>query len=281
MIKYNLLFRYTKRVILVGLLIGYSFIAIGPFLWALMMSFRSTPDILNNPYGITIPPIFSNYIRAFTEFNFGTYFRNSAFVTVMAIIISTLISSLAAYCFARQRYKFAMREVLFLIIFLTIMFPPQITLLSLYIQLWKYKLLNLVGLSLVYSATAMPKSIFILRSFYAQIPQEIEDATRVDGATEWQTFWRIMFPIARPATATIIVLNFIDIWNEFLFAVTFIHNDKSLTLPLGVMKLVGDHFVDFGTMSATLVFSIAPIIIIYSFLSEWFIKGMTAGAIKG
>lgn len=281
MISLQRLFRSPSRIILFLFLIGYTFIAIGPFLWTMIMSFRSTPDILNNPYGIPIPPIFSNYVRVFTEFGFGTYFRNSALVTGAALIIATLVSSLAAYGFSRQRYQFGFREVMFLVIFLTIMFPPQITLLSLYVQLWRYKLLNLMGLSLVYATSALPISIFILRTFYTQIPQEIEDAARVDGASDWQTFWKVMFPIARPATATVIVLNFITFWNEFLFAVTFIHKDKFRTLPLGVMKLVGEHFVDFGAMSAMLVFSIAPIIIIYLFLSEWFIKGMTAGAIKG
>lgn len=281
MLRYHPVFRRTTRLIMLLLLFGYTFIAMGPFLWTLIMSFRTTPDILNNPYGLPLPPVFSNYMRVFTEFGFGTYFRNSTIVTGITILIATIVSSLAAYGFARSRYDFAFREVMFLIIFLTIMFPPQITLLSLYIQLWRYKLLNLIGLSLVYSASALPISIYILRSFYAQIPQELEDAARVDGATDWQTFWRVMFPIARPATATVVVLNFITYWNEFLFAVTFIHKDQYRTLPLGVMKLVGEHFVDFGAMSATLVFSIAPIIILYTFLSEWFIKGMTAGAIKG
>lgn len=245
------------------------------------MSFRSTPDILNNPYGLPLPPIISNYIRVFKEFGFENYFRNSVLLTGVTIIFSTFVSSLAAYGFSRSRYKFGLREIIFQIIFLSIMFPPQITLLSLYIQLWRYNLLNLEGLVLVYTASTLPISIYILRSFYAQIPQEIEDAARVDGANDWQTFWRVMFPIAKPATATVIVLTFITYWNEFLFAVTFIHKDINRTLPLGVIKLVGDHYVDFGAMSATLVFSVAPVIILYLFLSEWFIKGMTAGAVKG
>jgi ABC-type glycerol-3-phosphate transport system permease component len=274
-------FRYLTRIILLVFLLIYTFIAIGPFLWTLIMSFRGTPDILNNPYGLPLPPKISNYTRAFLEFGFGNYFRNSIFLTGVTIIFSTFVSSLAAYGFSRSRYKFGLREIIFQIIFLSIMFPPQITLLSLYIQLWRYNLLNLEGLVLVYTASTLPISIYILRSFYAQIPQEIEDAARVDGANDWQTFWRVMFPIAKPATATVIVLTFITYWNEFLFAVTFIHKDINRTLPLGVIKLVGDHYVDFGAMSATLVFSVAPVIILYLFLSEWFIKGMTAGAVKG
>ncbi len=277
----NKFLRSIPRIILFVFLVVYTFIAIGPFIWTIFMSFRSTPDILNNPYGFPLPPIFTNFTRAFTEFGFGNYFRNSVYVTFSAILLSTLVSSLAAYGFSRSRFRFRLREPIFQIIFLTIMLPPQITLLSLYIQLWQYKLLNLPGLSLVYAVSSLPVSIYILRSFYAQIPQELEDAAYIDGATDWQTFWYVMFPIAKPATATVLVLNIITFWNEFLFASTFIHKDANRTLPLGVMKLVGEHYVDFGAMSATLVFSILPIIILYSLLSEMFIKGMTAGAIKG
>lgn len=281
MISSRRVLRSTMRAILMCCLVGYTFVVVGPFLWALLMSFRSTPDILNNPYGLPIPMRLTNYIRAFTEFGFWTYFRNSAMVTGASIVAATLIASLAAYGFARRRYTFGLRELIFQIIFISIMFPPQVTLLSLYILLWRYKLLNPVGLSLVYTVSALPISIYILRSFYAQIPQELEDAARVDGASDWQIFWRVMFPIAKPATATVIVLNFITYWNEFLFAVTFIHKDKWRTLPLGMMKLVGEHFIDYGAMSAALIFSLAPVIIGYALLSEWFIKGMTAGAIKG
>lgn len=273
--------RLVARALLLWLLAVYTFIVVGPFLWALVMSFRSTPDILNNPYGLPIPPKLSNYTRAFSEFGFGTYFRNSIAVTGVSILHTTLVSSLAAYGFARRRYHFKLRGLIFQVIFMSIMFPPQITLLSLYILLWRYKLLNLAGLSLVYTATTLPISIYILRSFYAQIPQELEDAARVDGASDWQIFWRVMFPIAKPATATVVVLNFVTYWTEFLFAVTFIHSDQWRTLPLGMMKLVGEHFVDFGGMSAALVLSSAPIITCYILLSDWFIRGMTAGAIKG
>lgn len=275
------LLRRISRYLLLLFLFGYTFIELGPFLWAILMSFRNTNDILQNPYGLPIPLEFRNYIKALTEFGFARYFRNSVIVTGAALLISTPIASMAAYSFARKRYKFRLREVVFQIIFITIMFPPQITLLSLFVMLWRYKMLNLIGLSLIYASTALPISIYILRSFYMQIPQELEDAARIDGASDWQTFWRVMFPIARPATATVIVLNFINFWNEFLYAVTMILKDEMRTMPLGVMKIMGDQFTDYGGLAATLVISVVPVIVLYVFLSEWFIEGMTAGALKG
>lgn len=275
------LLRRTTRYILLVFLLAYTFIELGPFLWAILMSFRRTHEILQNPYALPIPPDFHNYVKALTEYGFAKYFLNSVIVTTAALVISTPVASMAAYSFARRRYKFKMREIVFQIIFITIMFPPQITLLSLFVMLWSYKMLNLVGLSLIYVSTALPISIYILRSFYMQIPQELEDAARIDGASDWQTFWRVMFPIARPATATVIVLNFISFWNEFLYAVTIILKDRMRTLPLGVMKIIGDQFTDYGGLAATLVISVFPVIVLYLFLSEWFIEGMTAGAIKG
>lgn len=273
--------RITGKWLLLIFLLVYTAVELGPFIWSFLMSLRTTPEILKSPYGIPTSPDLSNYVRALTEFGFMKYFRNSVYVTIAAMVLVTPISAMAAYAFGRQRYNFRMRELIFQLIFITIMFPPQITLLSLYILLWRYKLLNLVGLSIIYAATALPISIYILRAFFGQIPQELEDAARIDGASDWQTFWRVMFPIARPAIATVIVLNFINFWNEFLYAVTMIRKDDMRTLPLGVMNIMGDQFIDYGGLAATLIISIAPVIVLYAFLSELFIKGMTAGALKG
>jgi multiple sugar transport system permease protein/raffinose/stachyose/melibiose transport system permease protein len=273
--------RLSLRSLLLIFLLAYTFIEIGPLIWAFFMSLRYTNEILNKPYGLPIPPVLYNYIRVITEYGFIKYFRNSVIATGLALLISTPVAALAAYGFARNRYKFSIREVIFQLIFITIMFPPQITLISLYIMLWRYKLLNIFGLSIVYAATALPISIFLLRSFFAQIPQGIEDSARIDGANDWITFWRVMFPIARPALATVVVLNFLSFWNEFLYAVTLITKDEWRTLPLGVMRMMGDTYVDYGALSATLIISMAPIVILYLFLSESFIKGMTAGALKG
>ena len=273
--------RIILRSILLIFLFAYSFITIGPLLWAFFMSFRYTNEILNQPYGLPIPPVFYNYIRVVTEYGFINYFRNSVIATGLALLISTPVAAMAAYGFSRLRYEFTLREALFLLIFVSIMFPPQITLISLYIMLWQYKLLNLFGLSIVYAATALPITIYLLRAFFAQIPSEIEDSARIDGANDWQIFWRIMFPIARPALATVIILNALSFWNEYLYAVTLIVKDQWRTLPLGVMRMMGDSYVDYGALSATLIISMAPIVILYLFLSDWFIRGMTAGAIKG
>jgi len=274
--------RTLSTGIVLALCFLFTAIVAGPFLWTFIMSFRLTTEIDANHYGLPIPLHFENYIYAFTKFGFAQYIANSTFVTVLALLIATSVTTMAAYGFARRRYAFLFREPLFLVIFISIMFPPQISLLALFQILVKYKLYNtLWGLVLVYSASALPFNIFILRAFFAQIPQDIEDAARIDGCADFGMFWRVMFPIAMPAVATTVVLNFINFWNEFLYAVTFVTQQKARTLPLAVMFFMGEAYLDVGMLAAGLMVSSLPVLVLYLFLSEQFIKGMTAGALKG
>ncbi len=273
-----------KILLITLLLMAYTAAVTFPFFWTVANSLRPGPEILLKPYAIPWQPTFRNYAEVMTNpsLSFPRYFANSAFVTGAALILATVVNSMAAYGFARRRFRFGGREILYTVIFLSIMFPPQVTLLSLFQLLVEYKLYNkLISLVLVYTVMSMPMNIFILRTFFAQIPRELEDAALMDGASDRQLFWRVMFPIARPAILTTIMLNFVNFWNEFLYAVTYINNPKLRTLPLAVMFFVGEAYLDVGMLAAAMVVSVLPLIIIYAFISEWFIRGMTAGALKG
>jgi multiple sugar transport system permease protein/raffinose/stachyose/melibiose transport system permease protein len=161
-------------------------------------------------------------------------------------------------------------------------FPPQITVLSLFQLAVGYGLYNtLWALILVYPANALAFNTYILRAFFAQIPTEIEDAARIDGCGDWQMFWRVMFPIARPAIATTLIFNFNGFWNEFLYALTLVTKPELATVPLASFRWVGENFLDVGGLAAGLVISMAPIVVLYMFLSEQFMQGMSAGAVKG
>lgn len=267
------------HLLLIGLII--TIIMVGPFIWTFFMSFRFTNEILASPYSLPIPFHLDNYIRAFTEYGFLKYIVNSFIVVALSLLIITVASTLAAYGFARKRFSFRLREVIFYFLFLSIMFPPQIYLLSLFQLLVQYKLYNtLSGLGLVYSALGLPLSIFILRSFFSQIPASLEDSAYIDGCNSRQVFWKIMFPIAMPAISTVIILNLITFWNEFLFAVTFITKQALRTLPLAVMFFLGESHIDLGLLAAGVIVSSLPIILLYIAMSDRFIRGMTAGAVK-
>jgi len=272
----------TARLVLLLPVLAYTVFSAGPYLWTASMSLRTTDEIYRSHYGLPVPPHWDKFRRAWVEFGYATYFRNSAIVAVASVVIVTVLGAMAGFAFARRRYAFPLREPLFLLIFLSIMFPPQIMLLALFQILVQYRLFNsLTGLILVYVATELPLTIYLLRAFFAQIPGELEEAARIDGCGDWATFWRVMFPMALPAVATTVILNFIYFWNEFLYAVVFITRQQIRTLPLAIQFLVSDQYQDIGMLATGLMIATLPILVFYLFLSEWFVKGMTAGAIKG
>jgi ABC-type glycerol-3-phosphate transport system permease component len=271
-----------RRYLLLLPVLLYTAFSAGPYLWTAAMSLRTTDEILKDHYGLPVPPHWDKFATAWTQFGYATYFWNSAVVAVVSVVLVTALGALAAFGFARRRYAFPLREPLFLLIFLSLMFPPQILLLSLFQILVQYRLFNtLTGLILVYTATELPLTIYLLRAFFAQIPTELEEAARLDGCGDWATFWRVMFPMALPAVATTVILNLIYFWNEFLYAVVFITQQKIRTLPLAIQFLVSDQFFDVGMLATGLMIATLPVLVLYVGLSEWFVKGMTAGAVKG
>jgi ABC-type glycerol-3-phosphate transport system permease component len=273
--------RLTKGALFLPVLVYTAFSA-GPYLWTAVMSLRTTDEIYRSHYGLPIPAHWGKFYTAWTEFGYATYFRNSAIVAVGAVILITVFGAMAGFAFARRRYAFPLREPLFLMLFLSIMFPPQIMILALFQILIQYKLFNtLTGLILVYVATELPVTIYLLRAFFAQIPQEMEEAARMDGCSDWTMFWRVMFPIAMPAVATTMILDFIYFWNEFLYAIVFITVQEKRTLPLAIQFLLSDQYQDVGMLATGLMIATLPVLVLYLFLSEWFVRGMTAGAIKG
>lgn len=273
--------RALRFVLLVPLLF-YTLYAAGPFLWTFILSLRTAPEIYNNPYALPSQLHFEQYVKAFTDFGYALYLGNSLVVTAGALVLITITASMAAFIFSRPRFNFPLREALFLLIFLAIMFPPQIMILALYQLMVKYHLYNTrLWLILVYAATELPLAIYLLRAFYAQIPRDLEDSAYIDGCTDFSLFWRIMFPIARPAVSTVLVLNLIRFWNEFLYASVLVTKKEVRTLPLAIMFFLGEQYQDIGMLATGLMISSLPIILIYIFFSERFIEGMTAGALKG
>jgi multiple sugar transport system permease protein/raffinose/stachyose/melibiose transport system permease protein len=207
------------------------------------------------------------------------YFWNSTLVVVSAVVVLTVLGAMAAHCFAR--YRFRGNRFLYFLIFSAIIFPPQVTIISLFQVLVKYGLYNTrTGLTLVYVSIQLPLTMYILESFFAQIPQELYEAAKIDGCSDYNIFWRLTLPIGVPAIATTIILNFISLWNEFLYAVVLITEEEMRTLPLGIQKFMGDQMQDIGMIATGLMIAIVPVIVVYALFSERLIRGMTAGAVK-
>jgi multiple sugar transport system permease protein/raffinose/stachyose/melibiose transport system permease protein len=267
-----------RSLLLIGLSL-YTAFAAGPFVWVAMMSLRTTTEIHQNHFALPLPAHWDKFPEAWFNSNYGIYFANSTQVVLSAVVILTLAGAMAAHCLAR--YRFRLNRVIYFILFSTIIFPPQITIISLFQILVQYGLYNTkVGLTLVYVAIQLPLTIYILESFFARIPADLFDAARMDGYSEWEIFWRVSFPIALPAISTTVILNFILLWNEFLYAVVLITDEENRTLPLGIQRFLGDTQEDVGMIATGLMIAIIPVIVVYAFFSERLIQGMTAGAVK-
>jgi multiple sugar transport system permease protein/raffinose/stachyose/melibiose transport system permease protein len=271
--------RTIIRTLLLIILAGYTAFATGPFIWIGMMSLRTTTEISAAPYAWPEDYHWSKYIEAWQTSNYDTYFKNSIIVSGASVLSLTIIGAMAAHCLARYRFKG--NRFLFFLIFSGIILPPQITIIALFQVMVEYGLFNtLTGLTLVYIAMQLPLTLYILETFFARIPQELFDAARMDGYSDFEIFWRITMPIGLPAISTTVILNLVYIWNEFLFAVVLLMDDQKRTLPLGILKFMGDQLEDIGMISTGVMIAIIPIIILYVFFSEKMIEGMTAGAVK-
>lgn len=275
----NLISRRWKQALLMIVLSGYTAYAAGPFIWVSMMSLRTTPEISDNPYAFPTVLHWEKFATAWSQSNYSIYFWNSVMVTSIAVLGVTLIGSMAAHCLAR--YRFPGNRLVLFTIFSTLIFPPQIVMISLFQVLVGYGLFDTrYGLVLVYIALQLPLTVYILEGFFSRLPQDLFDAAKIDGYSNFEIYWRLTLPIGLPALATTVILNFIYIWNEFLFAVVLIASDEKRTLPLGIQKFYGDRLEDVGMIATGVMISVIPVILIYIFFSEKMIKGMTAGAVK-
>lgn len=269
----------VRRVPLVLFVAFYTVVTGGPLLWVAMMSLRTTAEIFKSPYGLPFPAHWEKFTDAWTKSNYGTYFWNSTVVVVAAVALVTVIGAMAAHCLAR--YSFRGNRLVRYLILIGLVLPPQLVILALFQILLDINLYNtLTGLVLVYVATHIAMTVYILEGFFAQIPQDLFDAARMDGYSDFEIFWRVTMPIGAPAIFTAVTLNFIVLWNEFLFAVVLLTDDDKRTLPLGLMHFTGSHQLDVGMAATGLMIAMLPIIAIYTFFSETMIKGMTAGAVR-
>jgi len=270
---------YARRSPLILFILVYTIISGGPFLWVVSMSLRTTPEIFASPF--TLPTRFhwEKFAEAWTRSNYSTYFWNSTIVVVTAVVLLTVIGAMVAHCLAR--YRFRGNRLVRFVILTGLILPPQLLILSLFQILLEFDLYNtLTGLILVYVAGHLAVTVYILEGFFAQIPQDLFDAARMDGYSDFEIFWKITLPIGTPALFTTVTLNFIILWNEFLYAVVLLTEDDKRTLPLGIMHFMGSHQLDVGMLATGLMIAIAPIILLYAFFSETMIKGMTAGAVR-
>ena len=257
----------------------YAIAALIPLMLMVANSFRTTSSLYSDPLGAPWPLKLDSYAKAWTEGRFGEYFTNSLLVTVGAVALSTTVSTMAAYGLARSRSRLlTMLESVFIS---GLMLPIHLAILPIFYLLDGFGLVDSrLGLMLVYAAAGVPFSIFVLTTFFRQLPPELEEAARIDGANSWQMFVRIMVPMVRPAVATVVVFRFVPIWNDFLFPLVLLRTREKYTVPVGLTTFFGEYATDWSSLFAGLVIATVPLIILFLVATKQIVAGLTAGMIK-
>lgn len=223
---------------------------------------------------------FKNYIDAWIDGGFNLYTLNSIIYTVAVVIGIVIISSLAAY--GISRLEMFGKKTIYLSFMATLMIPIPGAFISIYIVMSNLGLANTrTGYILALIATSLPVSIFILKSFFDDISRELEEAAIMDGANRFQIYYKIMLPLARPAIATIIILNTLSVWNEFMLALVVFTDNSLMPIQMGLSVFVGQYTTQYELLMAASTIMVLPVILIYILMQKQFIKGITSGAIKG
>ena len=262
------------------ILIVWSFIVLFPIYIMIVNSFKTKFSIYDNPFGLPEKWNFKNYQYVFTNSDFTGYFMNSILVVVVSLALTLALGAFAAYALANWKGKAS--NLVFFFIVAGMMLPIRIASIRL-IQIVKaLGLLNTVwGLIPIYVAMGFPVSVFIMTAFIRSVPGELTESAFIDGAGRLKIFFVIILPLLKPAMATVAIYNLVPFWNDLWFPLLFITDEKSKTLLLGVTRLFGQYQTDWSRVLAVLTLSALPVIILYLLMSSQFIKGLTAGAIKG
>ena len=262
------------------LLTLWSFMALFPIWVMVVNSFKTAKTIYQNPFWIPEVFNFKHYQSVLTSSNFLNYFKNTTTVVVISIFMVLLLGSLASYALANWKGKLS--NAMFYIIIAGMMLPIRIASIRLVELMMMVKLDNtLWALPPVYIAMGIPIAVSILTGFVRQIPHELTEAGFVDGAGHGRIFTTIILPMLRPALATVGIYNLVPYWNDIWFPLIFINKESDKTLLLGVTRLFGQYFTDWSKVLAVLTLSALPVIALYLTMSKQFIKGLTAGAVKG
>lgn len=253
-------------------------VAIVPFIWMLSGSFRTEHDLFGNPASL-LPSSFSlhGYIGIWQQLPFLRQLVNSFIFAGVTTFLTLVFDSMCAYALAR--IKFAGRNVVFVLILLTLMVPFQVTLIPVFIELFHFGWLNTYqGLILPRATSAF--GIFLFRQSFITIPRELDEAARIDGAGHLRIYWRVILPLAKPAIATVAVLNFMNLWNDLLWPLVITSDQHMLTLPAGLTLFGGQHITDHAVLLAGATISIIPLAIGFIFAQRYFVAGLTTSGLK-
>lgn len=255
------------------------FVFLTPFLLVVMNSFKKTQQFVENPLSPPKALLFGNYISAYKSMDFMQGFLNSFVITAVAVFIILIFSSMTGYLFVRFKWK--LNAILFFIMLASMALPFQVIMIPLVMLYGKLDLLNMKAtLLFMYLGFGVPFGVFTFHGFIKGIPYELEESAFIEGSSRLRTFFQIILPLLRPVFVTLIVLDVLWIWNDYLLPSLVLLSPEQRTLPLSTFSFFSSYSVDYGPLMAGLVMTIIPVLILYLFLQKQIVKGITEGALK-
>lgn len=277
------MFRKRRTVSLVPnyiVLFLLAFFAVTPIVLLFLNSLKQTAEIQQNPFGIPLSPRFSNYVDAWMQGGFSTTVVNTLILTSSTIFLVLVIGGLGA--FALARFRFAGANALSFYLLVGTSMPALLFMVPLYFMWARLGLVNsLLGLIIIYAALYSPFATYLLRSFLVSIPMDFEEAARIDGANDIQVLTRIILPLAWPGFLTVVLVVGLGVWNEFLFAITFLQDANLKPISTSVLSFQTRYSRDWGLTSAASMIMIIPVVILFLSLQRQFIEGLARGGLKG
>jgi multiple sugar transport system permease protein len=271
--------RFSYLLLIIAL-VAAAVLMLAPILYALATSLRKPMESFTlPPKWIPTEADWTNYEAVFTTIPLDTYILNSSFVTLSIVVGQLITSALAGYAFARL--DFPGREFFFWLILATLMIPLQATIIPVFVLISELGLAN-TRASLILPAVSSAFGAFLLRQYFRRIPDDFEQAALLEGANQWQIFWTIYLPLAKPGLAVLAVLTFNGYWNEFLRPLIFLRDQDKFTLPLGLVSLQG--YLGTGSISIVLagvIVSLLPVLVIYLIGQRYLVEGIMMGGLKG
>jgi raffinose/stachyose/melibiose transport system permease protein len=254
---------------------------ISPLVLLVVTSIRPLSDfIANGPLAWPQQLTLQNFVDAWDIGNFAATYRNSAILLLLKVPIGVLLSAMLAWALAKLRMRF--RRTVMFAVFLGLTIPIYITIVPVFIMVRSMGLTdNLLGLVGPYLAFGIPFTVLVLQSFFRQIPDELIEAARIDGAGDWRIFFTLVLPLSTPALVTVAILDAVATWNEFLFALIILNSDVSKTIPVGLLNFQGQFANNNTGLAAGILIAVVPILVAYVLLQRWIVGGLTAGATKG
>ncbi|GAA3161852.1 carbohydrate ABC transporter permease [Nonomuraea salmonea] len=254
---------------------------ISPLALLVVTAVRPLADFIGNgPLAWPSEFTWANFADAWDIGDFATTYRNSALLLILKVPLGVLISAMLGFALAKLRMKF--RRTVMFTVFLGLTIPIYIAIVPVFIMMKTTgatdSVLGLIG---PYLAFGIPFEVLVLQSFFRRLPDEIVEAARVDGAGDWRIFWRIVLPLSAPALVTVLILDAVATWNEFLFALILLNSDANKTLPVGLLNFQGQFSNNNTGLAAGILIAVVPILIAYTLLQRWIVAGLTAGATKG